>query len=359
MEKQVLEGLRLSIGLDIGHSKAKIQFATNQNTENHTLDEFDTMVMEAIELSQERARDNAKDFTVEYAGKKYFIGNTALIQSNQQEYSGQKSEWFLDLEHDVLVLGAWKRIMDKLPAKPEYIKLATGLPTDYFAKHHKDFRDHLVNLLTPLLDSKQKLQVVVRQQSEAPLINMILLENGRVNPDYDLNNEEFGAVDIGHFTTDISKLVEAQLRETEKSSSTGVQICYERLKDIFIKKNYPHQLRHLIRAMENGSINTVDGKIDVREDVDKAATQLRESVLNDTKRIFAKDKQALRKIVVAGGGAILVIDALKREFPMAEVAQHPKGPRYAVVGGLLKLAIQLNLKEEDELKAKTQAKTTL
>ena len=44
---------------------------------------------------------------------------------------------------------------------------------------------------------------------------------------------------------------------------------------------------------------------------------------------------------------------------MAEVSQHPKGPRYAVVGGLLKLAIQLNLKEEDELKAKTQAKATL
>lgn len=351
-DKKVLQGFQLSAGVDIGHSMVKILFATNEDRTRHLSDSFETMVMKAIELSQDSAKAKAEQFTIAYKDNEtgvvedYYFGRSAFVQSNQQEFSNQKSDWFYDKEHDILVLGAWKRIMDRLDAKPETIKLVFGVPTDYFLSERDKVRSHLEGLLRPLLESTQKLEITIRQQSEAPLLDLLLNKDGTINVDVDLANEEYGVAEVGHFSSDLQKVVEGEIKETEKDSSGGVQLVYERLKKIFIDKNYPHRLRHLNRAIEEKVVHTSNGKIDVSQEVDEAATPLRESCLNGIRRIFGKDKNALRKLLVAGGGAPLVIDAIQKEFPTAVLVEHELGSRFSVASGLLKLAISQNNKEQ-------------
>jgi plasmid segregation protein ParM len=108
----------LSIAIDGGHSMFKVRAASLSLPDQRFSFQIPTVVMPAIVLTNEQTHQKAELETVELDGRKYFFGETAQRQGRSEVYTGQNAEWIESPQHDALVLGAWRKVMQSFGTRP-------------------------------------------------------------------------------------------------------------------------------------------------------------------------------------------------------------------------------------------------
>ena len=194
----------LSIAIDGGHSMFKVRAASLASPDERLSFQIPTVVMPAIALTNEQTRQKAELETVELDGRRYFIGDTALRQGRSEVYTGQNADWIESPQHDALVLGAWRKAMQAFGNPSARVHLVMGLPAKFVGPQRDALRNRIVALLTPRLLPGQTLRVMVQSQADAPLQWLSIQGNGRLHPGRDLDNEAWGVIEIGHYTTDFA-----------------------------------------------------------------------------------------------------------------------------------------------------------
>lgn len=121
----------LAIAIDGGRSMFKVRAVLSTAPENRFSFQIPTIVMHAISLTNEQTKQRAEADTVEINKEKYFLGETAQRQSRSEGFTGQNASWIESTQHDVLVLGVWRKVIQAIKVHPQHIHLVMGLPAKY------------------------------------------------------------------------------------------------------------------------------------------------------------------------------------------------------------------------------------
>lgn len=326
----------LAIAIDGGHSMFKVRAALSTAPENRFSFQIPTVVMHAISLTNEQTRQRAEADTVEINREKYFFGETAQSQSRSEGFTGQNANWVESTQHDVLVLGVWRKVMQAIKVHPQHIHLVMGLPAKYLSAQKEILRQRTTSLLRPYLLPGQSLKVMIQSQADAPLQWLSIQKNGTSNKDRDLDRESWGVIEIGHFTTDFALSERGSMMEYAVSSCPGMHLVYEAVATGLAEERLPTSLDILETAIRIKSVKLYGKPRDVSHILEKAKAGFVATVLDEAERIFGNRAAVMDGIVVGGGGAEVLFTKLREKFPNAISGDDP---RMMVAEGFCRLGL--------------------
>lgn len=329
-----------SIGIDLGHSSIKICVKSGDTIPLIGASEiFPTVVRSWTSIANEETAKKAEADTVEVNGRKFFIGTTAALQGQAENFSGQNRNWVETDQHDALLVGAWHRA-NKILAKnsmpnPDVISLVLGLPASYYTEQRGPLRARAIALITRLLQPHQTLNVYIESQSRAPLLCVAFdghgNETGRAGDD-----ESWGVVEIGHFTTDFTFHDRGQEVDGAASSASGAHKVHDRIASSFKQNNYLSDFESIDRAIKSRKIMVYGKEVDVNDLVAPAIAEFATYILDEVSTRFGEKAQRMNGVIVAGGGAYIVGQDLKAKYPNAII---PTNPRFAVAEGYARFGL--------------------
>jgi plasmid segregation protein ParM len=327
---------KISIAVDGGHSMFKVRAELLSQSSPGLSFQIPTIVMPAISLSNERTRQLAEHETVDLHGQKYFFGETALRQGRSEVYTGQHVNWIESVQHDVLMLGAWRKVMQALGNGPARVHLVLGLPAKYVAAQRDVLRRRISDLLTPRLGPGQTLRILVQSQADAPLQWLSIQNDGTLNSERDLDNEAWGVIEIGHFTTDFALSDRGVMLEYAAVSGPGMGLVYDAMASAMAREKLPTTLDVIELAVKSGEIKIYGNRLDVRHLLESAASGFESAVLDEADRVFQQKAALLDGIIVGGGGAKFLYEKLRKKFPNAICCDDP---RMMVADGFCRLGL--------------------
>ncbi|NEX60134.1 ParM/StbA family protein [Noviherbaspirillum galbum] len=328
----------VSVGLDIGHSAPKSVWANSLHPGEHHTDSFPTFVIKAFELGQDTPSTSA--MTVEIDGEKYFIGETARRQGRMERFTGLDEDWIHSAKHDALVVGAFQRVLANIatrqPTPPSHFEVVVGLPSGLFMAQRDALRERVTARLSKLLKDGQTIAVRPQDQAFGPLQEIMFTQDGKINPSRDLENESWGAIEVGQFSTDFSLFEQGERIESAAGSCSGMYTVYERLAPQLKKAKLPNDFLALDMAVRTGEIKIFNDVTDVREMVANSVAPLIDEIIETATVRFGTRRNYLTGLVIAGGGAPLMLDRLKEFIPCARM---PELPRFSVAEGFCRLGL--------------------
>lgn len=326
----------LSIAIDGGHSMFKVLATSLASPEKRFSFQIPTVVMPAIALTNEQTRQKAELETIELDGRRFFVGETALRQGRSEVYTGQNADWIESPQHDALVLGAWRKAMQAFGNPPARIHLVMGLPAKFVGAQRDTLRNRILGLLTPRLVPGQTLKVIIQSQADAPLQWLSIQPNGNPNPQRDLDNEAWGVIEIGHYTTDFALSDRGAMMEYAAVSCAGMNLVYDAISNALARAKLPTSLDVVEAAVHKGSIKHFGELVDVSQMLRASTAGFEAMVMDEANRLFGQKAAALDGIIVGGGGAALLLNGLKQRYRNAVSSAEP---RMVVVEGFCRLGL--------------------
>lgn len=326
----------LSIAIDGGHSMFKVRAASLASPDKRFSFHIPTVVMPAIALTNEQTRQKAELETVELDGRRYFFGETALRQGRSEVFTGQNADWIESPQHDVLVLGAWRKAMQAFGNSPARVHLVMGLPAKFVGPQRDTLRKRITALLTPRLLPGQTLRVMVQSQADAPLQWLSIQSNGCPAPQRDLDNEAWGVIEIGHYTTDFALSDRGAMMEYAAVSCAGMHLVYDGMSSALAQAKLPTSLDVVEAAVRAGGIKHFGEQVDVSHLLQQAKAGFEAVVMDEANRVFGQKAAVLDGIIVGGGGAELLLNGLKQRYPNAVSSDEP---RMMVAEGFCRLGL--------------------
>lgn len=328
----------VAIGADLGHSCANILWASSRDKGNHHAIMIPTVVTAAQYISDEETAKRAAKETITLNGQQYFFGDTAMSFNAQNEFSGKDQNWVQSYVHDVMLLGSVQKVLDEMMSyklsRPDAVAIMLGLPTEYFVSQKEYLVTQTKKLLGDYLDGID-VYVNVHAQSNAPLYNIVFNENGDPNPHSNLDTDNCIIVDVGHFTIDYSMFWNKNV-VAGGSIPNGVHTVYNKVRQEFLKQGYPSELSAITRAVMTGSFRMRGQTVDVSALVREASEEIGIIAMNQMKTFFNTRVDQVDAIYLVGGGAPIIQQKFKQEYPHAFMMENP---RWSVAEGLLRNAL--------------------
>lgn len=324
----------ISIGIDLGHSSVKVSVkSANKIALNGATTIFPTVVRNWTKISNEETARKALADTVEVNGKKFFVGVTAQLQGQAENFSGQSRNWIETEQHDALLVAAWIRAQRILAQNDmgdaNTFSLVLGLPASYYDEQREPLRKRALALITKIIQPDQKLRVFIESQSRAPLLCVAFdaygSETGRAG-----DSESWGVVEIGHYTTDFTFHDRGQEVDGAASSASGAHLVYDRIAASFKAAGYLSDTDTITNAIKTRKIKSFGQEIDVGHMVEPAIQEFSSYIQEEVATRFGEKAQRMDGLIVAGGGAYMVGSDIKANYPNAIV---PTNPRFAVAEG--------------------------
>lgn len=326
----------ISIGIDLGHSSVKTSIKTGNKIPvlgGATI--FPTVVRDWVQIANEETARRAEADTVEVNGKKFFVGETAQRQSQAETFTGQNRNWIETEQHDALLVSAWNRAMAVLAkpenslTEPDQISVVLGLPASYYVEQREVLLARARNLLQRLVKPHQDLQIYIESQSRAPLLCVVFdaygQETGRAGEE-----ETWGVVEIGQFTTDFTLHDRGQEVDAAASSARGVSMIYDRIGAGFKQRGYEASYETITKAIQSRKVKDFGKEVDVSDIVQPAVSEFTSYIMDEVASRFGTKARSMDGIIVAGGGAYIVGSEIKGKYPNAII---PAQPRFAVAEG--------------------------
>lgn len=319
----------LKVGLDIGYGLTKVI------TDNDQMFIFPSTYGDSVQLRFQKDSILARypGDVVNHKGREYFIGNLAQAQLQeglQLKLRGRSADPHAEFRvRLIFALAAIGKLFEGVYTGDNevyQVEIATGLPV-----RHLEDNDIFKQMLTG--------QHRIRTNSCDILINVInvyvmpqpygTFYTEFLNPDGALNEcytaRKTGMVDIGTYSVDLAVDEDGDyIDRLSTSNESGVYSAHERLapaiESIIREKPTVKLVDEVLRCK---CLTSAGKDYDMSEYVDDALRPLIESVLI----ILQNTWQAaglFHNILVAGGGAEFVIDAIRNIYPHARIVDNPK-----------------------------------
>lgn len=317
---------RTVIGLDVGHSAVKA-VAYSRLGRQETI--FPTFVTPAFAITgdpNEMAKCERE--TVEVGGARYFFGETAAAQGRMKNVVGLNADWVETPEYRVLMKAALHRLKEGGVPELDEALIVGGLPADNFGAR----KDRLKDIITTLFPG---VEAMAMQQPAGALWAHLLDATGTPVTERSLAKQRWGVVEVGHFTSDFLLMEKGRFIQTANGSCQGVSRAVEYVVSWLEDQGIKATPEIAMEAMENNSLIVRGNRVDVSVQVAEASNLLAQQVIDEARSRHGQDVDFMDGVVVAGGGASLVIDRLQAlGWTHAVVADAPPGrPRFSVAEG--------------------------
>lgn len=307
----------ISVAIDGGHSMFKVRAARLSAPQDRISFQIPTVVIPAMKLTNEQTRQRAEAETIENKGRLYFIGETALRQGRTEVYTGQNTDWVESPQHDVLILGAWRKVMQAIGNQPARVHLVMGLPARFVGAQREILQKRVVDLLTPRLLPGQTLRVLIQSQADAPLQWLSIRKDGRLDATRNLDGEAWGVIEVGHFTTDFALSDRGAMMQYAAVSCSGMHLVYDSMSSSMAQANFPTSLDIVEAAILSGTVKMYGRSVDVSELLREARAGFEAIVMDEAERVFGQKAAVLDGILIGGGGAELLLGSIKERYPNA------------------------------------------
>lgn len=321
--------MRGIVGLDIGHSAVKGVAVGNFGGEVRRVSFlFPSIAIQAVPIADEMEAERAQLETVAINGDQWFFGRTAEVQSVGNYALGLTNSWIESKEHSALFLGAIKKLKIMGMRDVDQSLFVVGLPTN----QHAQKKSVLKNILSKLVPG---IEIRVAPQPMGALQCDLLAEDGIEHDGRFLADESIAVIEVGYYTTDFLLMQRGTWTERGCDSTGGVRLATERLsKLIFEKHKFEPDLHECQDILISGRVQHFNKWIDVSAEACVAKDMLVGKIVDEADRLFSPVARRLNKVLVAGGGAPLVISGLSSKWPHTEmISDH----RMAIADGFCRM----------------------
>lgn len=336
--------MSVAIGLDIGHSLVKVRYSPFEGGTQREIG-FATLVIPGFPIVDSATAEMAKADTVTYNGREYYVGKTAETQGQNKSYVGLSNNWTNTDEHDILFLGALDKIEREMGRTLSGAIITVGLPAENFGTERVNLKTRLAGLLKYRGTPENNIRV--QSQPSGPLHMVGMDDKGNDNKAYDMANQIWGVIEVGHYTTDslISKRLE--IVEVSRGSEAGVSYVHKHLATKLSAKGISTNPARLTQAIMTKKIFHYGKEVDVASDVEEAVAQLATTVVAGVKAKFGVMAEEMNGIVIAGGGAPLLAPYFREIYP--HLVELPE-PRMCVAEGFRRFSMFVNRVSSDTAK---------
>lgn len=315
------------IGLDIGHSAVKVVSVSAAGRREFM---FPSVVIPAFSISDEAEAARAAEETVGIGQRRFFVGETALVQSCGNPPSlGLTNDWIETPEHSALIAGAAKKL-EKLGVDLRSSLIVTGLPSALHA-HQKDRMREVVRQQIPA-------EVLVAPQPLGPLQTLLLTAAGTPSPAHDPLRERWAVVEIGHFTTDFLLFQSGRMIEKASGSCGGIRLAAEHMQRLLNERNIQIDPFEAEQALRDRHIKYFGKSLDVTEYAKQSIALIASEVMDTASRVLDPVARKLDGILVAGGGAPVIFSELSLKWHHAKMVT---APRMAIAEGFCRLGLNI------------------
>ena len=324
--------LSASIGLDIGHSTVKIACCTNDKKEHKLI--FPSVAMPAFSISDDVEAKRAARETVAVQGNDYFYGDTALMQGGNA--SGLSENWIDSPEHEALLRGALDKVAKLGAAEPTM--LVVGLPSKFFSRQ----RERLGAIISAIFPGEVK----VVPQPFGPYQALMLDNHGNPSGQHSMGAESWGVVEIGYFTTDFMLMEKGRFKQQVFDSCAGIRVAAEHLARLMSEESINADLTECDEAIKKRVMQNFGKQLDVSKQVDIAVKTIAGEIADTASRLMEPYARKLTGVLVAGGGAHLVMPHIATKWPHAVMAEDP---RFSVAEGMRRFGMGILRSRELQL----------
>lgn len=323
--------MRGVIGLDIGHSAVKgVAVGIFGGQRKRVSFMFPSIAIRAVPIADEVESERAQLETVTVHGDLWFFGRTAEIQSVGTYALGLTNSWIESKEHCALFLGAIKKLKLMGMSDVEHSLFILGLPTN----QHASKKSVLKSVLSKLIPG---IDVRVSPQPMGALQCDLLTEDGCERDGRSLADESIAVIEVGYFTTDFLLLQRGTWTERGCDTTGGVRLATERLGKLIAEKHkFEPDMHECQDVLQSGRVQHFNQWIDVQNEVGVAKGVLIGKIVDEADRLFSPVVRRLSKVLVAGGGAPLVIGGLNDKWPHTEMIPDY---RMAIADGFCRMGV--------------------
>jgi plasmid segregation protein ParM len=327
-----------NIGIDLGYGFVKV-------TDGATDYVFPSVVGAGVDLTYHSELttyiDPIQNLVVSIDGKKYFVGDLAIRQSEIVSRSLSENH-AQEKNTKILLLTALALYVQD---ESEVFNIITGLPPSYYLANRDILVDmikgtHSITINIDGVDCKKIIAINNVKIIPQPMGTLFyrLFDAKGVIVDKELSRSKAGIIDVGFRTTDFSVVDKLEyIDKLSYSTPTGMANTYgliaEYLRNQFriYKENY-----ELEEIVQKGRIK-VAGKVYSLEQIKKdVMEQVAAKILTEMNSIW--DIREMDMILLSGGGGKMLADYLLPELVTADLVDEAQ---MANVNGYLKLGHKL------------------
>ena len=324
---------RTCIGFDVGRSAVKLVavHGSKQKIEKTEVT-YPSAFSPAVRITDDREAARAATETVSVDGQNYFVGETAVLQGRDDLIAGLSDDWAFTKQHAALFLSGLKKLeAEGVPGVATAVIVA-GLPARLYA-HQK------ASYAAELSKHAGQAEIKVVPQPLGPYYTMMLSKDGTQSKDFKGDDDSWGIIEVGQYTTDFALVEQGRTIENAFGSCDGMRIAAEALIKLVLERhNINITLSEATDAMANPRIKNYGKVIDVSNEIQVAVAPLSQTIMDKANQLFGDRIRKMDGIRIAGGGAPLVSGALANKWPNTSVSENS---RYAVAEGFCRFALGL------------------
>lgn len=323
---------RTCIGFDIGRSAVKIVAVHGKGERTEIT--YPSAFSAAVRITDDREAARAAAETVSIDGKEYFVGETAVLQGRDDLIGGLSDDWTFSVQHSALFLSGMKKLHAAGIPNVDAAVVVAGLPARLYAHQKAQYGASLSKLAT-------RAEVKVVPQSLGPYYTMMLSRDGSQDPKFNSDDDSWGIIEVGQYTTDFALVEGGRTVENAFGSCEGMRVAAEALIKIVLERhNLNITLSDATDALAVPKMKNFGKIIDLEEEVALAVAPLSQTIHQKAQQLFGDRIRKMDGIRLAGGGAPLVSTALAKAWPTTSVADNS---RFAVAEGFCRFALGLEL----------------
>jgi|APCry1669189000_1035189.scaffolds.fasta_scaffold30551_2 plasmid segregation protein ParM len=321
--------MQTAIGFDVGRSSVKI-VAARGNTREELL--FPSAVCPAFTINDDKGAARAAAETVFVGGKYFFIGETALLQGGDDLSGGLRDDWVYSEQHSALFLGGLNRLKATGMAGIESALIVVGLPGALYASQKAGLR-HELGRLVP------RAEIRVMPQPMGPYQELLFAPDGQESHAVNADDDSYAVIEVGQYTTDFALLLHGHTIENAFGSCDGMRIAAEHLQRSLRQSQIAVSMAEATDLLRTKTLKNFGARIDVSEQVFRAVEPLATQIVDKANQLIGKSARSLDGILVAGGGAPLVLETLQKAWPHARLSQNS---RFSVAEGFCRYSLALS-----------------
>lgn len=316
------------IGLDVGRSAVKVVAFNNGLYYRLT---FPSLVSPAIAINDEATAARAELETVEVMGKRYFTGDTARLQGGVNMSVGLSNDWTNGPEYLALVASTIKRLAQMNVPGLDNPYIVLGTPASLYGQQ----KEVLVSRTQEVVTAEMK----VLPQPMGAYCDFFLDSKGMPIKDRKVRADgkarSYAVVEVGHFTTDFLLMREGNYIERGAGSCEGVNFAADNLVRILTGRGIQSDLLSAEEALRTKTV--IDfGERRVDSEVAEAVDFVVQKILTKANALLSNEVRTLDGVLLAGGGAPIVFEALKQKWPHTMLLENP---RMAVADGFCRYGV--------------------
>lgn len=302
-----------SIGLDVGHSAVKVVGLAGGLVKRIT---FPSLVMRAVEIHDDQERSHAQLDTVSVNGVSYFTGRTARIQGGAEVIAGVTDDWVTSPQYEALVQSSLDRMARAGLSIGEGDILVVGLPSGIYNTQKEIVRSICAKHTSAI--------VRVIRQPQGAYYSVMLNEHGEEAEGRFMEDESWAVVDVGYHTTDFLLMIDGHMAMRADKHTSGMRQASQSLMAILSAEGFNVDIQECDEVLSSGKLVNYGQVVDVVPFVFKALQPLIDAIADNANRYLGADARRLRGVIVAGGGAVHVGAALRKQWPHTIVSADPR-----------------------------------